>query len=130
VDWEQALAIVVERTKHKRYVGLCDESWPDHAYWRREMIRMAAIEPNQFPSLARQAGNFAAAMGRAGAALVTGKPVKVAPDEHDRRWGLCMTCPNLVNDKCKLCGCFFRAKIGLAQERCPIGRWERVEVTP
>jgi hypothetical protein len=102
---------------------------------RRRQVQAEAIElaktwvKPEMPPLTTQAGNLAGAIGRTIKAAVTGQPVRVSPEERDRRWGLCMTCENLVNDKCKLCGCHFRAKIELATERCPLDppRWDRVE---
>ena len=77
--------------------------------------------------LTTQAGNLAGAIGRVVKAAATGEPIRVTPEQRDQRWGLCMTCDQLVNNRCKLCGCRFEAKIKLATERCPIGKWERVE---
>ncbi len=127
MDWTEALEIVMTRTKHEAYRSKCDSTHPDHEQWRTEVIRMATGGPREFPSLMTQAGNVIAAAGRVIAAAAHGKQVRVSPEERDRRWGLCMTCVNLVDDRCKLCGCHFRAKIELATERCPIGKWERVE---
>jgi hypothetical protein len=102
----------------------------------QDPVKIAAIKaraqaPSSFPSLIVQAGNVMGAAARIAAAIIHGKPVKVSTEERDRRWGLCTACENLVNDRCKLCGCHFRAKIELATERCPMEPplWDRVEET-
>ncbi len=84
-------------------------------------------EATAFPPLTTQAGNLAGAVGRVVKAAVTGEPIRVSPEEHEKRHGVCMACDQLVNNRCKLCGCRFLTKIELATERCPIGKWERVE---
>ncbi len=132
MTWEEALEPAIAATNHERYRFLCSEACADRFYWRTKVIRIANGETTDFPSIATQARNLGGAIGRVVAAAVTGHPVKVSPEERDRRWALCMTCENLVNDRCKLCGCFFRAKIELATESCPLNppRWERVEGNP
>jgi mannose/cellobiose epimerase-like protein (N-acyl-D-glucosamine 2-epimerase family) len=129
---DQALEIVVSRTKAERYRYLCSDDNPDA--WQRDQYRemvlaMAATEAAEggSPSALEMVSNAAKALGRVVKAAATGEPIRVSPDERDRRWAQCMTCENLVDDRCKLCGCSFLAKIKLATERCPIGKWERIE---
>ena len=127
--FQEQLDLVVERTKHERYRWLCSDENPDvesREGYRAEVIRQATGQPHEMPSITRMAGNALAAAGRVVKAVATGEQVRVSPNERDRRWALCLACPNLVNDRCKLCGCHFLAKIELATERCPLDppKWE------
>ena len=127
MSFEEILAYVIQATGHERYRFLCGDESPDKNGYREIVIsRYFALTGKQLPGIVTMAGNVVAAAGRVVKAVATGEQVRVSPEERDRRWGLCMTCPNLVNDRCKLCGCHFRAKIELATERCPIGKWDRV----
>ena len=152
MTFEEILEHVIQATGHERYRFLCGDESPDKNGYRSIVINrhfaLTANPPLEGPDIAQRdahraaaigmatgkqlsgivtmAGNAIAAAGRVVKAVATGEQVRVSPEERDRRWGLCMTCPNLVNDRCKLCGCHFRAKIELATERCPIGKWDRV----
>jgi hypothetical protein len=44
MDWQEALEVVLARTKHRRYVELCAAEHPDHEYHRRRMIEKATGE--------------------------------------------------------------------------------------
>jgi hypothetical protein len=132
MTWEDALEIIVARTKHGPYREKCAASHPEHEIWRQRMISTATAEtprPTSFPPLATQAGNLVGAIGRTIGAALTGQSVRVPPEERDKRWAQCMTCVNLVNDRCRLCGCNSMVKIELAQERCPMEppRWLKYE---
>jgi predicted Zn-ribbon and HTH transcriptional regulator len=50
--------------------------------------------------------------------------------EISKRISLCAKCENLVQklNICKKCGCFMPAKVRLSGARCPIGKWEPIEV--
>ncbi len=39
--WQDALEIIVARTKHERYRVLCSDSWIDHESWRAFIVRLA-----------------------------------------------------------------------------------------
>ena len=55
--------------------------------------------------------------------------------ETSKRKSICKDCEHWISSawngtgKCKLCGCSTWAKIRIATERCPIGKWEAVEKT-
>jgi hypothetical protein len=106
---------------------------PDEAV--RQRVRAEAIElaktftarPDGVPSLLQQAKNAMAAAGRVVTALATGEQVRVSPEDRDKRLATCSACPELIDGKCRLCGCYFKAKIELATERCPIDKWETVQ---
>ena len=50
--------------------------------------------------------------------------------EVKKRIDLCAKCPHLITklNVCKKCGCFMPAKTRLTGARCPIGKWEKIEV--
>jgi predicted Zn-ribbon and HTH transcriptional regulator len=50
--------------------------------------------------------------------------------EVARRIALCGRCVHLIPNinVCKKCGCFMPAKTRLSGARCPIGKWEKIEV--
>ena len=51
-------------------------------------------------------------------------PEEVAKDRLDT----CLKCPNLgALDRCKVCGCFVRAKVKFKQELCPEFKWKAWE---
>jgi hypothetical protein len=127
MNWQQSLEIMVERHGNQRFRALCSDDNPNVVQRDAYRALMVSQADDSFPTLLEQAGNALGAVGRVATAVMHGEPVKVSPEERDRRWGLCMTCVNLVDDRCKLCGCHFRPKIELAPERCPIGKWERIE---
>lgn len=59
-----------------------------------------------------------------------GSGFKIAPKEvFDQRLNECKACPHwnseaLANTgRCKICGCSTVAKLRLATEKCPIGKW-------
>lgn len=49
--------------------------------------------------------------------------VTVSPPKYRRRLQTCTACEHHTGLRCKLCGCFTKAKAWLPHEDCPIGRW-------
>ena len=47
---------------------------------------------------------------------------------RDKRLGKCKTCPNLINEKCILCGCFVEIKAELDYHKNP-KKFFRIEKT-
>jgi hypothetical protein len=35
-------------------------------------------------------------------------------------------CPYFDNNRCKKCGCYFKTKLSLSTEECPIGKWSKI----
>ena len=101
---------------------LCEE--------RPHLCRQAP--PTEGPTLTAKAKHAAAAAGRVFRAVATGQPVRVTPEERERRLAICRACPggywneggNIGLGECKHpdCGCT-RFKQGLATETCPAGYW-------
>lgn len=40
----------------------------------------------------------------------------------------CFNCSKFDNGQCTLCTCYVPAKVVIASEKCPIGKWGRVKV--
>ena len=46
------------------------------------------------------------------------------------RWDMCLDCEFLTDsNRCEKCGCFMKVKHKLAYASCPIGRWDRYNIT-
>lgn len=56
---------------------------------------------------------------------------KLMPEEQEKRMELCLSCPELIGltKQCKKCGCFMEAKTKLPHAECPIGKWQRIEIS-
>jgi hypothetical protein len=127
MTWQEALEIMVSRTKHERFRELCADGHPEHEAARRALVELAGGDPGAVPSLAKQAANFAGAMGRAAVATVTGKQVLCSPEQRAAREAICRSCEKLVNGKCVLCGCPYLRKLAHATEACPLDKWPKQE---
>lgn len=75
------------------------------------------------PPIATQLTNAASAARRVISAAVSGQPIRAAEEEIQRRKETCATCLELRNARCTQCGCYYQAKIQLATEHCPLGKW-------
>lgn len=137
MEWSEALDTVVARTGHERYRVLCADDHPDHERHRRRMIERATGEAptptpaTPFPSPLRQAVNLAGAVGRVVVAAVQGGPVMVPPEVYAARRAICLSCEHNTARAvgavaCGRCGCG-GAKLQLATEACPVGKWTRYE---
>lgn len=77
------------------------------------------------PPLLIRGLNFALAMAR----WARGGFQVRSQDEIDERLAICQSCPHLVDNHCKLCGCAcveknrLINKLALKTEKCPIGKW-------
>lgn len=125
MDWEEALEIVMDRTRHEPFRSGCAEDHPDRETWRARMIEMATNSPPapaSYPPVYAMAGTALAAAGRAAAAAVHGRSATVPAAEYDRRLATCRACPEFdaIPARCRLCGCYASLKLRLAAERCPL----------
>lgn len=121
---EEAIEIASPKVKiDLRYFCLEHPDPMIRANFSRTAFLLAGHKPHELPSAAQQASNLAGAVGRAIAAAVTGSPVRATPEMVSQRRTICAGCVELVADRCRLCGCFFQAKIELATEKCPIDKW-------
>jgi tetratricopeptide (TPR) repeat protein len=71
------------------------------------------------PSWLRMALSAAKAVGK-----FVGSGMKTVPaDLHKRRLQTCATCEHHTGLRCRLCGCYTKAKAWLPYEHCPIEKW-------
>ncbi len=129
MNWEDALEIVVARTKHEALRGKCREDNPDvrgRDAMRAAVVRVAMGEP-AYPPVRTMAGNLARAAFRVAGAVAAGKPLIVDRAEKDRRLTICTACDqfNPIDIRCAKCGCRLEKKLVMATERCPLDppRW-------
>lgn len=47
--------------------------------------------------------------------------------DYQARWAICLACDQHDAGRCRTCGCFTGAKVRVAQESCPVGKWVAVE---
>jgi len=82
-----------------------------------------------FGNAAHRFGNAAHRFARAGFATTP-------PEALASREATCRACPewdaNALNGtgRCRKCGCSTWAKLRMATEACPIGKWQAVDKTP
>ena len=78
-----------------------------------------------YPSPARMAANLASSMAKWVAAGMT----VVNAEQFDMRLAVCRGCEKWDGEalaglgRCQECGCSTQAKLRLATEQCPLGRW-------
>jgi len=48
--------------------------------------------------------------------------------DYQARWAICMACDQHDAGRCRTCGCFTGAKVRVARESCPLGKWVAVTV--
>jgi hypothetical protein len=78
-------------------------------------------------TVGQQAYNVAGAIGRVATAALRGQQVRVDDETLAARRATCQGCEYLKGSTCELCGCFYQAKIALATEQCPVGKWAKQE---
>lgn len=72
----------------------------------------------------RQALHGAVGLAKAGLGVDA-----VSVDVCKTRWAACTNCDYHDCGQCSMCGCFTGAKIRVASESCPIGKWLAVTVS-
>ena len=80
------------------------------------IARLGGDVPAAFPPLGVQAAHAVAdafAFVRSGAAMVS-------DEEKARRLAICRECPNLVDDRCLMCGCSMPYRTRAAAFHCPL----------
>jgi hypothetical protein len=57
--------------------------------------------------------------------MLNPKTKKIEDNEANRRYSLCLECPELINltKQCKKCGCFMVIKTKIEASSCPLGKW-------
>jgi len=83
------------------------------------VIGCRAEDKPALPSTITMAGNFAKAVA---SHVVSG--AKNAPVELlQARLEQCSICPQRVDNRCSICGCYIEAKAAMLNQPCPIGSW-------
>jgi hypothetical protein len=144
LTWEDALEIVVAKTKHEKFRALAAEAHPHHEATRQQLLAMAdptkytyAFHPPQtynselppsklgaadYPSRATMAVNLAKSMGSAVFGWATGKGLTVDQSEVEWRLAICFQCPKFdqAQRRCTICGCWTNLKNRLVSSHCPL----------
>lgn len=68
------------------------------------------------------------ALVRLAYARARGYETLASPLVESNRLSLCFACEHYdeAQEQCRICTCLVRAKVLLATEKCPVGRWQRV----
>lgn len=53
---------------------------------------------------------------------------RVSKEIKNERFNVCKSCPELALGICKKCGCVMGLKTMLAQAKCPIGKWDAINI--
>ena len=88
----------------------------------------------QLPPASQMIRNIATDHWRSLKSWLKGSQVISTQEEAERRWNICLKCPNLKYDetnpdtnkkdgRCTHCGCFMNVKVHYAVAECPIDRW-------
>lgn len=97
--------------------------------------KFLVIEPKEYEFLLRKysspqpatwkqkAKNFGNAVVDTTGRAIRGEPVKASEDAVTARKSICEACEHLKGSVCELCGCYYPAKIRLAGQSCPKGKW-------
>ena len=82
------------------------------------------------PKVAGVPVNIATAksLSRAAADMLMNKRATLT--ERERRYNICLKCPERNNDRCTLCGCFVKTKTILKNSKCPIDKWSTLVSEP
>lgn len=76
----------------------------------------------EMPGLFQQAANFVGSVTRH---VLAGLPI-VPDEQYEARMAECRKCANLtMEERCSACGCFVTVKGRWAEQKCPLGRWDR-----
>ncbi len=82
-------------------------------------------EELSLPSKGEMASNLLKSIKKAGKSFLKGEKLAASSAIAEKRITICNECPKFMKDsaRCSLCGCFLKAKIKIASETCPIGKW-------
>jgi len=124
MTYNEALDIVIAKTKHERFRWLCSEENPEHNIWRNKIIELAGGKPD-YPSKIQMLKNVAGTMGDVMKSVAQGKPLQASEEEYNRRKAICKDCPFFVlaHERCSKCGCYMKAKASLQAAKCPENKW-------
>jgi hypothetical protein len=63
------------------------------------------------------------AAGFVGSMVTWAKSGFALSEKASERLQICQGCDELKNGRCQVCQCFVAAKVKLATEKCPLGKW-------
>lgn len=89
-----------------------------------ESIDEKEINNEKFPSMAKQASSFFAAVKNETKSIINGD-AKISKELQNKRMKICEECVffDLGSNRCKKCGCFLKIKTAWRSQKCPIGKW-------
>jgi len=70
----------------------------------------------------------AKSLTRAATDIITNQRVDLT--ERERRYNICLKCPERNHNRCNLCGCFLKTKTILKNSKCPINKWSTLLTEP
>lgn len=88
-----------------------------------EFIRQAISQSSAMPPITEQARNALMAARRLANAAIRGEKVKASEEKVKERQAICDACEFKKDNRCQKCGCFWKVKIALETETCPINKW-------
>lgn len=113
------------------------DDWDEVCPWgvtleQLNKLSIKAPSPQAFPPFIKEAKTFAVAVGRAVRSLVARKKVLAQPEIRAERMAICEECEYFAKDavRCYKCGCKLFAKVALATEACPEGKWLKTNEVP
>lgn len=56
--------------------------------------------------------------------ILKGDPAFSTEELETKRLSICSSCPNMIKNRCSVCGCNMKMKVKLAEAKCPKGFWE------
>ncbi len=123
--------------KHPHFYKLC-QSRPDYfQLWEEGRgpgqnldLLISDNKSSVEPGIIRKLFNFSRAVARH---VATGRK-NVSEEEYEQRLLVCQSCEKCDTTrmicKHKTCGCFLRVKALWQSEKCPLEKWENVELKP
>ena len=94
------------------------------------------VGEQKLPPASQMIRNLAVDHWRSLKSWLKGSQVITTQKEAERRWNICLKCPNLKYDetnpdtnkkdgRCTHCGCFMNVKVHYAVSECPINKWKK-----
>jgi len=94
------------------------------------------VGEQKLPPASQMIRNLAVDHWRSLKSWLKGSQVITTQKEAERRWNICLKCPNLKYDetnpdtnkkdgRCSHCACFMNVKVHYASAECPVGKWKK-----
>ena len=137
MTWKDAVSQLINSRGNLRIKELCDDSHPDHLYWRSRAVEMVqnlpagstvtAKKSNRAPPLRQRIRNLAGSMAewaKDGFKLARSKQVQ-------SRKAVCEGCDQFdrASKRCRRCGCGVQGVVALKpylrSAKCPLDKWDK-----